>query len=125
MWRGGREMTSQGYIRVKLYSDDFFYSMVDNKGYVLEHRLLMAKHLGRCLHLWEIVHHKGTKYPKGSRENRADNRLENLQLVSEDRHNQLTRLESKIIWQAQQIKELKLALTKLRSAGYAAALNSG
>ena len=45
------------YIRVKLKPSDWFYSMADARGYVLEHRLVMAKHLGRCLQAWEIVHH--------------------------------------------------------------------
>lgn len=125
MWRGGRGKTTQGYIRIRLYPEDFFYPMVSSSGYVFEHRLVMAKHLGRCLHSWEIVHHRGIKYPKGSRENRADNRWENLQLVSDDRHNQLTRLESKIIWQAQKIKELKLKLIALRNVMPAAQPNSG
>ena len=87
---------SRGYILVRLKKDDFFYPMIDKCGYVREHRLVMAKHLGRCLHAWEIVHHKHTKYPAGSIEDKQDNRIENLQLATDDRHNGITVLENKI-----------------------------
>jgi len=87
---------SKGYYRVLLSENNFFISMANSRRCVLEHRLVMAQHLGRCLHRWEIVHHKGTKYPKGSLENRADNRIENLQLVTDDRHIQITILENRI-----------------------------
>lgn len=77
MWNGGRHVRGDGYVNVKLSKDDFFYPMAGRKDYVLEHRLIMAKHLNRCLLPWEVVHHKnGVK---------NDNRLENLQLLPEGR----------------------------------------
>lgn len=57
-WRGGRYITPAGYVNVYLHSGDFFYPMVRKDGHVFEHRLVVAKHLGRCLQSWEKVHHK-------------------------------------------------------------------
>jgi len=102
LWKGGRYEREDGYIRLRIYPDNFFYSMSnpvkgENCGTILEHRLVVAKALGRCLQIWEIIHHKGDKYPKGSKEDKQDNRYpENLQLVTDDRHNQITLLENKI-----------------------------
>lgn len=83
-WRGGRQK-SDGYIIVKLQPDDFFYPMANKRGYVLEHRLVVARALGRCLQNWEIIHHKGQKY--SGIENRSDNRYpDNLEITIRGSH---------------------------------------
>ena len=84
-WKGGRIINTDGYIKIKLQPNSPYYSMVvTGNGYVLEHRLIMAKFLGRYLYPYEIVHHKGKGngglYPIGDIRNRSDNRIENLEL---------------------------------------------
>lgn len=71
LWRGGSKTTG-GYWKVLVYPDDPMQEMRDVKGYVLEHRLVMARSLGRPLRSNESVHHINGK--------RDDNRIENLQL---------------------------------------------
>lgn len=109
-WKGGR-YTEGGYVKVKLIPSDFFLSMANKERYVLEHRLIMAQSLGRCLHRWEIIHHRNHI--------RSDNRLENLQLVSDDKHKQITILENRIAWledkMESQAKELRLLRGSLKT----------
>lgn len=107
-WAGGRNDNGKGYIRIWLDSDDFFYPMTDLHGYVLEHRLVMAKHLGRCLHQWEVVHHKNHI--------KTDNSIDNLQLYSDSRHNQLTIMEVKINTLKRQISRLEKENRRLKDA---------
>ena len=75
-WKGGREVTKEGYIRLWL----------TRRETILEHRKIMQDHLGRKLEKFEVVHHING--------NNADNRIENLELTtySEDiRRHQLAR----------------------------------
>ncbi|MBA7565608.1 hypothetical protein ES708_07293 [subsurface metagenome] len=84
---------------ISLARDDFFSPSTNAQGHIREHRLIMAQHLGRNLHPWEIVHHKnGVK---------DDNRIENLQLISDDKHKQITLLENRIKRLEAKIKTLK------------------
>lgn len=71
-WAGGRRHNSSGYIGIWQDENPEFPEMCDKKGYVLEHRLVMARSLGRPLEDSETVHHING--------DRTDNRLENLQL---------------------------------------------
>jgi len=71
-------MTSKGYITIWLAPTDFFYPMADGRKRVLEHRLVMARHMKRCLLPWEVVHHVNGI--------RNDNRIENLQLLAGRKH---------------------------------------
>lgn len=70
-------MRDDGYVLVLLQDDHPHIGMafkLDNSWYVLEHRLVMAQHVGRDLVAQEVVHHEN--------EQPADNRIENLRLFA-------------------------------------------
>ena len=70
-WKGG-VINANGYNMILIDKDSPFYCMANSMGYAMEHRFVMAKHLGRFLNKNETVHHiNGDK---------KDNRVENLQL---------------------------------------------
>lgn len=70
-WRGGR-VELGGYAYVRPTPADLAYCVPNSSGYVAEHRLAVGRLLGRPLLRSESVHHINGE--------RADNRLENLQL---------------------------------------------
>jgi len=75
-WKGGRLKSTEGYIKIYLPE----HPHGDIKGYILEHRVIMEKHIGRYLSPSEQVHHRnGIK---------NDNRIENLKLFSGNPHSE-------------------------------------
>jgi len=81
-WKGGR-FKQLGYTMV--WVDDKEYGV----GYVMEHRLVMEKSIGRRLLPEEVVHHKNR--------DKSDNRLENLELYSS--HSEHMSQHMKEYWQ--------------------------
>ena len=74
-WKGGKWITEQGYVYIYVFE----HPNKTNRNCVLEHRLVMEKHIGRYLYPWETVHHiNGIK---------DDNRIENLKLLPSNEHN--------------------------------------
>jgi len=70
--RGGRVTNYDGYIWQLTSPDSPLAEMRNSSGYIPEHRLVMAQHLGRSLTKDETVHHKNG--------DRKDNRIENLEI---------------------------------------------
>jgi hypothetical protein len=82
--------TPEGYVLLPISKHDPLYSMaVRKKRYVFEHRLVMARHIGRPLLPEESVHHINGV--------RDDNRLENLELWSSS-HPSGQRVADKVKW---------------------------
>lgn len=76
-WKGGRLIRHDGYVWI--HSPN--HPNVGQLGYMMEHRLVMEKHLGRYLTLDDEIHHKnGVK---------TDNRIENLLLTTKSQHTRL------------------------------------
>lgn len=77
-WKGGRTLTESGYVLILIHPGDPFFEMghekVPNCRYVLEHRLVVARALGRLLRDDETVHHIDN--------DPTNNELSNLQLRS-------------------------------------------
>lgn len=82
-WQGGKHVCNNGYIEV--YCPE--HPRAKSRKYVYEHILVMEKHLGRYLTPNEVVHHIN--------EIKTDNRLENLQLMTNSDHIALHGYKSK------------------------------
>ena len=82
-WKGGRMIDMDGYVLLKRPD----HPRARKAGYILEHRLVMEQTLGRPLERTEIVHHiNGVK---------ADNRPENLAIMTQAAHMKVERTGKK------------------------------
>lgn len=77
-WKGGKWHHGKGYIMILVPEHPF----ANSYGYVMEHRLVMEKYLGRYLvpNVDDVHHINGIK---------DDNRLENLELMTHGEHTTL------------------------------------
>jgi len=82
-WKGG-ELKKGKYIYVYSPNHPFAVKSKGGKGYIMKHRLIMEKHLGRYLKPDEVVHHID-----GDIEN---NKIKNLELTTNSKHLSLHRL---------------------------------
>lgn len=71
---GGKRISKSGYVLV-LDRDN---TSSNSRGYILEHRLVMEKHIGRKLKKSEHIHHIN--------EIKTDNRIDNLKIMSASEH---------------------------------------
>lgn len=101
-WTGGRTKRPDGYIDMAgSLVPEQYKSMARKDGLVMEHRLVMAMHMGRPLESWEVVHHvNGVK---------DDNRIENLELHPAMTHLGITTATNK------EIGELKAEISRLKN----------
>jgi len=73
-WKGGKRINSEGYVLSLVYQHPY----ITNDGYMMEHRLIMEKTIGRYLFPEEVIHHINGI--------RNDNRIENLKLINKNEH---------------------------------------
>jgi len=78
----GRYVSDRGYVKLTIShlppDEQKLARKMTNAPFIYEHRLIMAKLLGRPLERYEVVHHKDG--------NRSNNKLENLQLMTLGEH---------------------------------------
>jgi hypothetical protein len=84
-WKGGRTRLS-GYVAIK--AEDHPRGRGGNRGYVMEHILVIEKHIGRYL-VWQGRQHPDNEIVHHINGIRDDNRFENLVLMLSREHSHL------------------------------------
>jgi hypothetical protein len=103
-WNGGRSVMKNGYIEVWVSPDDPLFAMAGKDGYVYEHRIVVARSLGRCLSSDEEVHHLD-----GDKHNNAPS---NLELLTKSEH--AARHASDVMTLLKRVAELEAEVARLR-----------
>lgn len=80
-----RVKTYHGYILVRRPE----HPQATKRGYIMEHRLVMEKMIGRHLEKGEVVHHKN--------KNKSDNRKRNLELMTKYQHDCLPKPKNPLV----------------------------
>lgn len=75
--KGGKHKRKNGYIDIWIPE----HPNSRKSGYIAEHRYVMSQHIGRPLRKDEIVHYIN--------EDKSDNRIENLQIMTTEEHTKL------------------------------------
>lgn len=92
---------SRGYRVTQVPRGHWLACMGSGKSHtILQHRLVMAEHLGRPLESWEHVHHKNG--------NKQDNRVVNLTIMSRDTH----RVVEQLVSENKKLKRTIICLTQ-------------
>lgn len=103
-WGVGR-MKKGGYEHIKMPKHPFATA----SGYVMEHRLVMEKQLGRYLYPNERIHHLNG--------NRTDNRIENLVVITQRQHTRNHKGSPEVKWELlENVRWLKNQYNKLKKS---------
>ena len=84
-WNNEKMISAEGYVKIRV---GVSHPLADPNGYTYEHKLVIVSAYGIEALEGKIIHHKN--------DDKTDNRIENLQLVSGDRHTQITIMENRI-----------------------------
>lgn len=102
-WKGGKIVDEDGYLLV--YCPGHPGARKPDRRYVLKHRLVMEKKLGRLLLPSEVVHHKNG--------DRSDNRIANLELFSSNtEHLRVTLVGRCPKWTREGIERMKAGVAR-------------
>lgn len=99
-------MAKNGYAQIVVALDDPLIAMADARGRIYEHRLVMARHIGRPLASSEQVHHRNG--------DKLDNRIENLILMDLAEHAAAHKRE--VLTLRARVQELERELERAKAA---------
>jgi len=86
-WKGGKHLDAFGYVLICCPE----HPNCNAGGYIMEHRLVMEKMIGRYLERHEVVHHID--------HNKQNNNEDNLLLMTKENHARMHSKEPRSMWE--------------------------